>query len=281
MIPNLLLDDYTGGVRAYSVRKIKKGYTGHSMRVRRDSDDEEADVAFDDDGEVSASSLVYNASGSTSDGTNFNTWSGTTAYLKTWYDQSGGGFNITQTTAASQPLLKFFTLISLNGKFAVNFADANDFLPLDSNDINIGSVSVYTVGKNTSLSFATNQWAWGLSTDASNWFGSLLNASADRFYYGGQLGISSVTSNTNQHVLQYAAGTSDAPKLYRDNAAGTGSGTRETDDCTVNATNGLGGWGTSLYGWAGYYQEFIVFNNDTNSDRAAITSNINTFFDIY
>lgn len=280
-VPNLLLDDYTGGVRAYSVRKIKKGYGGYAIRVRRGSDDEEADVAFDDDGEVSTSSLVYNASGSTSDGTNFNTWSGTTAYLKSWYDQVGG-YDSSQTIAASQPLIKSSSnLTTLNGKTAAYFGDANDFLPVDSTDVNIGSVSVYWVGKNNNLSFATNQWPWGLSTDASEWFGQLLNASADRFYYGGQNGVSYVTSNTDQHVLQFAAGTSEAPKMYRDGSAGTGSGTRETDDCTVNATNGLGGWGTSLYGWQGYLQEFIVFSNDTNSDRANITSNINTFFDVY
>ena len=278
---NLLLDDYAGGVRAYSIRKIKKGYTGYAIKARRTSDDEEADVAFDDNGEISVDSKVYNASGSTADGTNFNTWAGLAAYLKTWYDQSGGGFDISQTTAASQPMIKFGSLFSLNGKFAPYFTDSNDFLPIDSTDLNIGSISVYWVGKNNNLSFASTQWSWGLSTDASNWFGNLLYGSSDLFYYGGQDSVSSVSSNTNQNVLQYAAGTSDAPKIYRNNAAGTGSGTRETDDCTVNSTNGLGGWGTSLYGWQGYFQEFIVFNNDTNSNRENITSNINTFYDIY
>ena len=278
-VPNLLLDDYTGGVRAYSMRKIRKGYSGYAIKARRGSDDEEADVAFDDDGEISTDSLVYNASGSTADGTNFNTWAGTTAYLKTWYDQSGGGFDISQTTAASQPMVKFGSLFAVNGKFAPYFS--TDFLPVDSTDLNIGSISVYWVGKNSNLSFATNQWPWGLSTDGSEWFGHLLYDSADRFYYGGQAAVSSVTSNTNQHVLQFSAGTSDAPKMYRDGSAGTGSGTRETDDCTVNSTNGIGMWGTSLYAWQGYVQEFIVFSNDTNSDRANITSNINTFYDIY
>ena len=131
------------------------------------------------------------------------------------------------------------------------------------------------------MGFATNQWPWGLSSDAAEWFGQLLNGSADKFYYGGVGLVSSVSSNTDQHILQFSAGTSVAPKIYRDGSAGTGSGTRETDDCSVNAYNGLGGWGTSLYAWQGYVQEFIVFNTDTNSDRADITSNINTHYSVY
>tara|TARA_R110002020_G_scaffold261934_1_gene476276 strand:- start:174 stop:1058 length:885 start_codon:yes stop_codon:yes gene_type:complete len=277
---DLLLDDYVGGVRAYSLRRIKKGYMGYAIRVRRASDDEEADVAFDDDGEVSTDSKIFNTSGSTAAGTNFNTWAGATAYIKSWYDQVGGNHS-SQTIAASQPLIKSSSsLTTLNSKTAAYFA-GNDFLPVDSTDINIGSVSVYFVGKNNDLGHATNQWPWGLSTDASEWFGQLLNSSVDKFYYGGQNAVSSVSSNTNQHVLQFSAGASEAPKMYRDNSAGTGSGTRETDDCAVNATNGIGGWGTSLYPWQGYIQEFIVFDNDTNSNRANITSNIDTFYDIY
>jgi hypothetical protein len=278
-LPNLLLDDYDGGVRAYSVRKLKKGYGSYVIRVRRSSDDEEADVAFDDDGELTTDSKVYNSSGSTLDGTNFNTWAGTTAYVTVWYDQSGGGFHLSQDTASVQPVIKSVSLLAVNGKTALSFT--SDFLPIDSSNLNIGSISVYSVVKSDNLSYGTNQWPWGLSTDASEWFGLLLNGNVDRFYYGSVGLVSSVSANTSQMLSQFSAGASDAPKMYRDGSAGTGSGTRETDACTVNSLNGLGGWGTSLYPWDGSYQEFIVFNNDTYSDRAAITSNINSFYSVY
>ena len=67
--PNLLLDNYPNAHRAYSVRKLSKNYTGYAMKVREGSGmNYTADVAFDDDGVVSASSKIYNPTGNGSDG---------------------------------------------------------------------------------------------------------------------------------------------------------------------------------------------------------------------
>src|SRR5438094_4369440 len=48
----------TGAAGAYSTRNLRSAYTGPSLRVRRVSDNAEADVAFDGSGAVSASSTV-------------------------------------------------------------------------------------------------------------------------------------------------------------------------------------------------------------------------------
>ena len=45
---------------AYSLRKVKAGYTGDAVRIRRASDDVEVNVAFDTTGAVSASSAITN-----------------------------------------------------------------------------------------------------------------------------------------------------------------------------------------------------------------------------
>ena len=45
---------------AYSLRKVKAGYTGDAVRIRRASDDVEVDVAFDANDEVSTSSAITN-----------------------------------------------------------------------------------------------------------------------------------------------------------------------------------------------------------------------------
>ncbi len=49
-----------GAAAAYSLRKVKAGYSGDAVRIRRSSDSIEVDVAFDSDDKVSASSAITN-----------------------------------------------------------------------------------------------------------------------------------------------------------------------------------------------------------------------------
>jgi len=51
---------------AFSLRKVKAGYSGNAVRIRRSSDDAEVNVAFDSDDKVSTSSSISVLSGSTS-----------------------------------------------------------------------------------------------------------------------------------------------------------------------------------------------------------------------
>ena len=84
-----LLDSYPGAAAAYSVRLLKSTYTGSAIRVRRSSDNAESDIGF---------------SGGNLDTSALTTFCGAgNGFVTTWYDQSGGGNNLTQTTAAQQP----------------------------------------------------------------------------------------------------------------------------------------------------------------------------------
>jgi hypothetical protein len=52
--------DQADAAAAYSLRKVKEDYTGNALKIRRPSDDVEVNVAFDANGEVSASSAISN-----------------------------------------------------------------------------------------------------------------------------------------------------------------------------------------------------------------------------
>ena len=84
-------DALTTAPRAiYSLRKWRIAYSGAAVRVRRSSDNTETDIAFTADGMLdSAALLAFVGSGS--------------GYVKTWYDQSGNGYHLTQTTTTAQP----------------------------------------------------------------------------------------------------------------------------------------------------------------------------------
>ena len=83
---------YNTAVGAYALRRLFGEYTGAQVRVRRSTDNAETDVYFSSDGSIQNLNLT--------------TWlGGGTAYVRTWYDQSGNGNNVTQATADSQPIL--------------------------------------------------------------------------------------------------------------------------------------------------------------------------------
>lgn len=91
-----LLETYSGSAIAYSTRKIRSGYSGSAIRVRRSSDNAEQNIGFTAAGDLDTAALL--AFTGTSNG-----------FVTKWYDQSGNGRDCIQATAALQPQ------ISMNG----------------------------------------------------------------------------------------------------------------------------------------------------------------------
>jgi hypothetical protein len=77
---------------AYSVRRLSSSYIGKALQVRRSSDNTTQDIGFTANGDLDSTSLK------TFVGAN-------NAYVTAWYDQSGHGLNITQSTTSYQPIL--------------------------------------------------------------------------------------------------------------------------------------------------------------------------------
>ena len=76
---------------AYGMRRLLSSYTGALVRLRRASDNAESDFGYTSTGDLDTAAIA--------------TWlTATTGYRVTWYDQSGGEKNLTQSTAANQPL---------------------------------------------------------------------------------------------------------------------------------------------------------------------------------
>jgi hypothetical protein len=94
---------------AYSLRKLKIGYSGYAIKIRRNSDNAEANVSFDVNNVVSSSSNVNVTnigSGSLILGQNlsYSTFIGSNLiYVATWYDQGPNLYNAVQTAYTMQP----------------------------------------------------------------------------------------------------------------------------------------------------------------------------------
>lgn len=112
---------------AFALRKINPDYSGNCVLLRRSSDNAEQAFGFDGSGNL--------------DTANIESWGGTDSmYVKTWYDQSGKGHNVTQSTASIQPrLYNAGVLDTINGTPALYFDD-NDILQDTTNYADIHGV---------------------------------------------------------------------------------------------------------------------------------------------
>ncbi len=89
------LDTFTAPAAAYSFRKLKTAYAGPAIRLRRASDNAEADINF----------LSFTGfTGAPIDTAAANAHcAATTCSVAKWYDQSGNGRDVVQAAAANQP----------------------------------------------------------------------------------------------------------------------------------------------------------------------------------
>lgn len=150
---------------AYSVRKLRMGYTGPALRVRRSGTSggsggsPQGDVAFDQNGFVSSSSVITitNAGGGYSVGTKvtLSTFFGASAYngfVSIWYDQSGSGNNAVQSTAGAQPqIVSAGALLQENGVATLEFVGAHGSENLGlSTGISLPNATLFSVCRVTS-----------------------------------------------------------------------------------------------------------------------------------
>lgn len=128
-------DSFAAPHRAISLRRLRSAYTGPAIRVRRSSDNTEQNVGFTSDGDLDTAALTsFAGSGS--------------AFVTTWYDQSGNARDLTQTVVAEQPrIVNAGVVDTLNSKPCVVF-DGTD------NSLSSSVVGLYAAGATTMAAVA-------------------------------------------------------------------------------------------------------------------------------
>lgn len=109
-----VLDTYAGATAAYSMRQLRSAYGGACVRLRRSSDNAEADFGFIALYLNKAAVLAWAGSGD--------------AFVVTWYDQSGAGKHMTQATQAAQPRIVTAGVFTAGTKVAPRFDGTDDYL---------------------------------------------------------------------------------------------------------------------------------------------------------
>ena len=169
----------------------------------------------------------------------------------------------------------------------MEFDGSNDYLPIASkfNDgLNINSLSSSVVYKGVN----TSQQGIGLLLGGSagsnkRWYQPFIDTTTTKFSFGTNHPAESVTSDTDQHLITYVAGSTSPSgwRAYLDGGA-LGSGVTALID-NSNATDraGIGAYSQGQLHFAGTIQEVIVWDSDQKANQSGIDTNINTHYSIY
>ena len=238
-----------------------------SMRVRRDSDDEERNIGFDSNGDLATADISE--------------FCGTAnGYVTRWYDQSTNGNHATQITAESQPQIYNGTaVITENGKPAVYQNGITTFRNTTLNS---------SVNQNNMALFAAGRWAAASPAYAaicdlltlSQYEGMCLAYLGDKYIYNNTQFGSHVSNDFTQRLWSgYADNASSDVKFYRDGVQQAST----TPSSQAHEIFAIGHVGHTIPStkWNGYMNEIILFGTSTKADHSAIETNINDHFDIY
>jgi hypothetical protein len=278
------LDTYTGAAAAYSVRLLRTAYTGDIMRVRRDSDNVEADVGFDSNNEFGLTSPISNPSsgGPFTDFADFIGHGATPAngFCRYWYDQSGNAVDAGQATQTSQPkIYDSGTGIIVAGatgkeKPALDFDGSNDFFDVPSTQWSDGEVGVATVIDSLYNIGSTTY----LMTDVTILRGAYGFAGSFIIHYPTVPNQTNATNPSNgQRIITWDVSSGNASLRYDGSVAATQSITGSISTASTSADIGRRTNGTAYLD--GIMQEMIIWSTATNIPN--IETNLNNYYLIY
>ena len=272
-------DSFAAPHRAISLRRLRSAYTGSAIRVRRSSDNTEQNISFTSDGDLDTAALItFAGSGS--------------AFVTTWYDQSGNARDLTQATTAKQPrIVNTGTVDTLNSKPCVVFDGTDDSLSSTvvglyaAGAATLAAVAAGAATPSPAVLFSENQ-------STSDTYRMLRNAGAS----GGAWSVMSWQNNTQQWSYDSAStsvwNNAQCQLFYADNGttistwrsgvvvhsgvAATRTGTPALTRTSLGAhTN------TSDSSFASCrFQELVAWGSDLGASRTAISTAQTTYWNV-
>jgi hypothetical protein len=202
---------------------------------------------------------------------------GGNGYVVTWYDQTTGGNNLTQSTAANQAkIYDGAAVLTRNGKPCIRPNDGTDLyhasgLTLSSGDQYIFAVMAQTIDAALFIqeyNISSQYYLVGKEADTNSRYGisSYNNSPATTPTY--RLEGTAQTWATGDRDAVYDALINQQRLVgIEDSSAPDFQG----------ITLGYNNTGTVFY----EMQELVIYNSDESSNRTGIESNINDYYDIY
>jgi hypothetical protein len=256
-----LLDDYSGAAAAYSLRQLSSTYSGSSVKVRRASDNVEADIGFAS-GELDTAALASHCGAS--DG-----------FVSVWYDQANSN-NATQATAAAQPKIYDGTtgVVTENGKPAVKFDGVNDVLTRTIPNNQVAAMTAFSVHRITANKGYIYGW-FNSSSGSANVIS--YEGTPAKYRFGWAASLIGIDTGSQLLFTGRQDGTSG---LMNINGVSQGSFNVDASRYWDNAFSiGKTIWGPSPE--INISEYVMYYTAQTNGNISDIEDNINTFYSIY
>jgi hypothetical protein len=270
---NGLLDIYTGAAAAYSLRNLagRAGKSTNVIRVRRSSDNAESDFT--------AAQLT--------DGTLTTFCGAGNGFVRTWYDQSGNGRDLSQTTTANQPqIISSGSLILKGTRPSLDFDGTND--RLINSAISLSQpVTHLLVGSRDNVSGAADAFFDSLNSVQHIFYNNGTTEAPNQnwaFNAGNTGAFPSFSYSTSTDLFLASIYYSGASSSARINGA-----QRVTGDTSTNGLSGLSignirGNPSPLltaYPLDGKISEYVIYSSNQSSNIVAIETNINAYYAVY
>jgi hypothetical protein len=270
-----LLDDYPNAAAAYSLRRLSGAYGGSAIGVRIDTTGQpEYNIGFVD-GELDVATLEGYCTG------------GLNAFVKTWYDQSGNGYDASQTTSASQPqIVSSGSVILKNGKPTLQFDGINDFFNTGNKllQLNTTVTIAFDFTRENVLGVPIGQWSsnvTGRSLLATNQNTSGANISDNlNFFNSTATGFIDIVAPAGMNLSFWNIATGSGEYQIFNNGTNNYNGTITSIATNVNTALGVLSESVQSANFDGVLSE-LVFWHTIQSDRTGIETNINSHYNIY
>ena len=252
-----LLDTYSGAAAAYSLRQLSSTYSGDAIVVRRASDNTTQAIGFVNN-ELDTTTLESFCSG-------------TDGFVTTWYDQSGNGFDVAQTTAGKQPKIVLSGSTITDGtKPSVQFDGAQGL----NTTANISSASNYYPF------YVRSYTGFGGFIFDSEIGRVLIERTSAAAYYDQTNSFQGTALTSSYRLIHMELNSTTGGKVY-ENGVNTQSGLSYTQ-YPMSTQTALGSRYDVGSSWLnGKIQEFVLYNTDQSGNRTGIETNINDFYSIY
>lgn len=256
---------------AYGVRKLRNAYSGAGIRVRRDSDDAQQDIGFDGEGLDWAAATSFA--------------SGADLFVTKWYDQSGNGNDLLQSTTGNQPGLD---IANERVDFSVaseTFLQVASTLDLSSTD----AISIFSALVSGAVGgYVANHG--NMNVDDSFFFGQGVSPLKYQLQmYNGAYDLKESTASAGAALFSAVCDRSepvagDKHKIWINGSTAGVTTVLEQGNSGVfgNVAFRLSG-NLALTGfWDGQMKEFVIALHEVdNTVRGNVETNINDFYSIF
>jgi hypothetical protein len=262
----LLLDDYPGAAVAYSFRKLRSAYTGNCLRVRRSSDNTEIDIGFLNNVLNTTALLTFIGASN--------------GNITIWYDQSGNGNNVSNTSLSEQPLIALSGVLITQNSLPSSFYNQNN-LKFNTQINSDTNTSAYIVGKANS----TITGGPLIGHDGPGGSGMFIGQNINGVYQINSLLNSTPSfgiSNTNVATTNFCIQNGYITTVYNFfvNNTAISLPTQGTWSPSTNNFWNIGRYGNNFW-TVGNISEVILYKSNQLSNRTGINGNINTFYTIF